>query len=107
MAAEETELDRLLDIAQEGIEVESFLATPTGKLVVTESRAESRTALAIILSATSDEAQVRKAVIELRIQHRMLDQITKTVARGRAAERALKFNEQPIQSYDLEDGEPV
>ena len=81
--------EHAVKLVTEGIEIEAFMATPAGKVIVGGSLRGMVTHLEFILDPNVGGEELLNAVHELRSRHRVLMIIEEAVASGKAAAQRL------------------
>lgn len=82
-------LEQLARQISDGIEVESLAMSEGGKLLVRHCQLAAKRCLESILDPNISDGDLRNAVIELRVQHRVLDSIGAYIGLGRRAGREI------------------
>ena len=95
-------LEHLASFISNGIEMEHFATTAVGKIFIGRAIAAARAALELVLDPNTADDRVLLAVQELRVQHRLLDTISTTIAAGRQAEAQVRA-EDNFRNDDEED----
>lgn len=82
-------LDFLVDSVQDGIELEEFVKSKAGQILIGRAAIEVRRQMQIILEPNTSHEKLMLAVAELRVQHRLLCAFGDVIATGRQSERLI------------------
>jgi hypothetical protein len=83
-------LEFLVDRVQEGIELEHFRDTKAGKILIGRALHAAGAALELILDPISKDDELRLAIAELRVQHRVLDAFAAVISAGNQAGQTIE-----------------
>lgn len=102
-------LEVLASQISDGIEMEALAMSPGGKLLIEHSLLAAKRCLESILDPNINEHELKNAVIELRVQHRVLDIIGAHIGLGRKASREIVHAESlnpPAENPDEPEHDP-
>jgi hypothetical protein len=82
-------LEMLADFVEDGLELEAWGATKTGRLLLTRARSAARVSIEVLLRPNSTDDEIARALMELRVQHRVMQAYSDVVQMGRDAQRRI------------------
>lgn len=91
-------LEYLVDSVQDGIEVQALRESKGGQVLIAQCCRAIKACMEVILDPNTQPVDLTNAITELRVQHRVLEMMSTTIAAGRQAGRIMAQSDEPAES---------